>query len=113
MAQFDYHKITKTEYNATKELSNAITDVIDVAHLGPWKKHRDENGTVVYTYNNIDSNPIPPLLLYIRDDDVIELNTTAYGETTITGLQCKLARKAVPRGDSALEWVEEHFDLSE
>lgn len=111
MGEFEYHSITKTENDARREISDGIDDVLDVAHLGPWEKHRDENGTVVYTYNNTDSDPLPPLLLYIRDDDVIKLNTTAYGERTITGGQCKLARKAVPRSESALNWVQERFDL--
>lgn len=108
----DYDSVPATgEYEATKEISNQVEEVTDVAHLGPWELHRNDDGTVVYTFNNTEDDGRPPLLLYIRDDDVVKLNTTAYGEKTITGGQCKLARKATKPDDSAIEWVEEHFTL--
>lgn len=75
------------------------------------EKHREKDDQTVFTYNNTEDNRLPPLMLYVSDDAVINLRTTAYGEPTVQAGQADLARKAVPQDESAMEWLQENFTL--
>lgn len=112
MAKLDYDAVdADTENERRKQVTADIDDVLDVAHLGPWEIHRDDGDSKTLVYNNTMGDQRPPLILSVRDDAIVKLLTTAYGEPKVVGGQCKMARKAMPRGESAFEWVQEHFDI--
>lgn len=112
MGKLQYHSISVEGYDAVKEISSQVEEVTDAAHLGPWELARDGD-TMLYTYNNTSETVLPPLMLEIRDDDVIRLLTTAYGEKTVSSGRASLARKGTERDASAREWVASHFKLAE
>lgn len=109
MGKLEYHDITKTETDARKEISDNVENVTDVVHLGPWTKDSKDR----YTYNNTESDKLPPLIINIRDDSVVTLLTTAYGSPTVSKGQCQLAKKRFSVEDSALEWFKQEFDTEE
>lgn len=112
MAKLEYDAVDADDENERrKQVTDGVDDVLDVAHLGPWEMHRDNGASKQLVFNNTMADERPPLILRIKDDDVVKLLTTAYGEPKVVAGQHRMARKALPRGESAFEWVTEHFDL--
>lgn len=111
MVKLDYQSITFSDDDVVSDISDTVDDVLDVSHLGPWKLHRDDKSTKVFTFNNTEDDGRPPLLLYIIDGDVIKLHTTAYGSPTVTGENASLARKVVPKSEDAMDWVTNNFEI--
>lgn len=115
MGDFDYDAVdAPTENERRKQLTDMVEEVRDVAVLSPWELHREKSGgNLTYVYNNTMEDRRPPLILSIVDDDLVKLRTTAYGEPKVVAGQCKMARKAMPKGESAYEWVQKYFILDE
>lgn len=92
-----------------KHISSTVEEVSEVAHIGPWRKRRDRGNSITYTYNNRASDGRVPLVLTIKEDTVVKLTTTAYGESTIQGGMCSVARKGFRKEESALDWFHDNF----